>query len=385
MTLRLGKAYRGFQLTPPQRRAVCTHSAAFVDWPQSIRVHKTGGTMAIKKSYRVGVIGAGAIAQECHMPGYKKHKRADLVAFVDPVRARHAEIAERFGSLSPYTDFRAMLKSESLDIVSICTPNKFHAANAIAALDAGCHVLCEKPIAVTIKQADKMIDAAKRNRRKLMIGFTHRLLSGPQQCKALLAEKRIGKAFMIRARFAHGGPYPGWAKNSWFYSKDLAAGGALLDMGIHAIDLCLWLFGPIVSVSARAATLIKKIEVDDNAVLLLDFKNGALGYIDVGWTSKPGFTGLEIYGTKGSIICDYIKGLQLCEGKASAGSDSFSKWTTIDKNPTRGGWAIEIDYWMDVIQGKQRLTMTGKAGREALNVALAAYRSNRSGRRVSIA
>ncbi len=96
----------------------------------------------------------------------------------------------------------------------------------------------------------------------------------------------------------------------------------MFDMGIHAIDLCLWLFGPVRAVSGRAATLIKKIEVDDNAVMLLDFKNGALGYIEVGWTSKPGFSGLEIYGTEGSLICDYINGLKLCGGKASAGRDS---------------------------------------------------------------
>ena len=277
-----------------------------------------------------------------------------------------------------------MLKSESLDIVSICTPNKFHAANAIAALDAGCHVLCEKPIAVTSKQADNMIDAAKRNRRKLMIGFTHRLLSGPQQCKTLLAEKRIGKPFMIRARFAHGGPYPGWAKHNWFYNKELSAGGVLLDMGIHAIDQCLWLMGPIVSVQAITATLVKKISVDDNALLLLEFKSGALGYIDVGWTSKPGFTGLEIYGSKGSIICDYVRGLQLCQGELSPSGEHTHNWQTLDKNPIKGGWPIEIPHWINVITGKERLTSNGKAGRAALEIALAAYKSSKLGKRIAV-
>jgi predicted dehydrogenase len=251
-------------------------------------------------------------------------------------------------------------------------------------LEAGCHVLCEKPIAVNLTEAEAMIAAARQSKRKLMIGFTHRLLSGPRQVKELLTKRRIGRPFMIRVRFAHGGPYPGWAKNSWFYKKDLAAGGAMLDMGIHAIDLCLWLFGPIAAVSAKAATLVKKIEVDDNAVLLLEFTSGALGYIEVGWTSKPGFSGLEIYGTKGSIICDYIKGLQLCEGKASAGSDSFSEWSVLDKKPASGGWPIEIPYWLDVIEGKERLTMTGKAGRDALAVALSAYQSSDTGRRIAI-
>src|SRR5690349_18376561 len=154
-----------------------------------------------------------------------------------------------------------MLANEKLDVVSVATPNAFHAEQAIAALNAGCHVLCEKPIATTLPEADAILAAAKRARKKLMIGFSHRMFTGPQMVKELLAKKTIGTPFMIRVRFAHGGPYPGWAKNSWFYNKNLSKGGAMLDMGIHAIDLCHWFMGPIKNVSARAATLIKPIEV----------------------------------------------------------------------------------------------------------------------------
>lgn len=334
--------------------------------------------------YRVGVIGAGAIAQAMHFPGYKKDRRAKLVAFADPASARHEEVTGRFGSMTAYADYHEMLANEVLDIVSVATPNKFHAEHATAALRAGCHVLCEKPIATSLKEADAILDAARRARKKLMISFSHRMYTGPQKCKALLQEKALGKPFMIRVRFAHGGPYPGWAKNSWFYKKDLAKGGALLDMGIHAIDLCHWLIGPITSVSAKVATLIKKIEVDDNALLLLEFKNGALGYIEVGWTSPPGFAGFEIYGTKGSLICNYLRGLEMCGGKASAGRDSFSQWKTIDKQPTRGGWDVQIKHWLNVLDGTEKFTMTGKEGRAALAVALAAYTSSDSGRRVAI-
>lgn len=336
------------------------------------------------KTYRAGVIGAGAIAQACHLPGYAKHPRVQLAAYSDPIRARHREIAAQYPTLTGYRDYRDMLESEDLDVVSVCTPNKFHAAATIAALEAGCHVLCEKPMAVTLREADRMIAAARHARRKLMIAFSHRCCTGPRQCYELLRQKAIGKPFMMRVRFAHGGPCPGWAKGDWFYKKDLAAGGAMLDMGIHAIDLCLWLFGPVAAVSARATTLIKKIEVDDNALILLEFKSGALGYIEVGWTSKPGFTGFEIYGAEGSLICDYITGLKFCGGKASAGRDSTATWRVLDEHPSRGGWDIEIDCWMDVVLGKVRLTMGGQAGRDALAVALAAYRSDRTGRRISL-
>lgn len=337
-----------------------------------------------RKTYKVGIIGAGAIAQECHFPGYKKDRRSKVVAFAEPTAERHDEIRERFGKVTGYTDYRDMLNNESLDIVSICTPNVFHADNAIAALEAGCHVLCEKPIATTLKDADRMIAAAKKARKKLMVGFTHRMFTGTQKTQQMVKDKKIGQPFMIRVRFAHGGPYPSWAKNAWFYNPKLAAGGALLDMGIHAIDLALWMMGPIKSVNGMARTLVKDIPVDDNALVQVEFTNGSLGYIEVGWTSKPGFAGVEVYGTEGTLICDYIKGLQLCEGKASAGKDGSVKWKLLDKNPTKGGWDVEIKHWLDVVEGKSTLTMDGRAGRNALEVALAAYKSSSSGKKVTL-
>lgn len=340
--------------------------------------------MAKPKRYRAAVIGAGAIAQACHMPGYAANPNVELVAFVDPVRARHREIAEQFPGVRGYTRLGELFSSEEIDVVSVCTPNAYHAECTIAALEAGCHVLCEKPMATTLREADRMIETARRARRTLMIGFTHRLYRGPAKCRELLQRKVIGKPFMIRVRFAHGGPYPGWAKDKWFYDPKLAAGGAMLDMGIHAIDIALWLFGPVSAVSAKAATLIKKIAVDDNAVLLLEFASGALGYIEAGWTSKPGFNGIEIYGTEGTLVCDYARGLQLCAGKASAGSVSVQEWSMIDNEPATGGWSIEMDYWMNVVMGRTPLTMDGAAGRAALEVALAAYKSSKTGRRIAL-
>ncbi len=341
--------------------------------------------MAKNKKYQVGIIGAGAIAQGAHMPGYAGVESAEMVAFTDIAKARHPEVLEKYPQMRAYTDYREMLKNEKLDVVSVCTPNRFHATHAIAALEAGCHVLCEKPMAATLKETEVMEAAAKAAKKKLMIGFTHRLYTGTRKCKELLQQKALGKPFMIRVRFAHGGPYPGWAKDpNTFYDPKTAVGGAMLDMGIHAIDLTQWLFGPVVSVMARTETICKKIEVDDNAVMILTFQSGALGYIECGWTSKPGFLGLEIYGTEGSLICDYIKGLQMVGGKASAGADSSSEWKVIDDQPTRGGWAIELAEWIDIVAGKKKLDIDAAVGRSALAVALAAYKSSKTGKAVSI-
>ncbi len=335
-----------------------------------------------KKRYRAGVIGGGAIAQACHLPGYARHKSVELAAVADPAKARHDEIKEQYPGVQVYTDYKELLAREALDVVSVCTPNHLHADAAVRSLQAGCHVLCEKPMATTLKDADRMIAAAREARRKLMVGFTHRLMKGPIESKELLRQKAIGKPYMMRVRFAHGGPWPGWAKDKWFYDPKKASGGAMLDMGIHAIDLCQWLMGPIARVQAKAATLAKKIEVDDTALLIVEFKNGMLGYIEAGWTSKPGFVGFEIYGLEGSLICDYNRTLTLCGGTASAGKDSSMEWTTIDKNPAKGGWDIEIGHWMAVVEGREKLTMDGRAGRDALAVALAAYEASDTGKAV---
>lgn len=340
--------------------------------------------MSKDKIFAAATLGAGSIAQHCHMPGYAKSPHTELVAFADPAPARHREIKKLYPAARGYKSHEEMFANERLDVVSICTPNKYHAEGTLAALAAGCHVLCEKPMATRISDAEKMLAAAKKARKKLMIGFTHRTMAGSKKCKELLARRALGKPFMIRLRYAHEGPFPGWAKSDWFYSQEAAAGGAMLDMGIHAIDLALWLIGPITAVTARTAALIKPIEVDDNALLILEFASGALGYIEVGWTSKPGFTGFELYGTKGSIICDYDKGLQLCGGKASPGEDSVLEWQMLEPQPAAGGWPAEMVEWIDVVRGKQRLTMTGQDGINALAVALAAYSSSKKGRRVAM-
>lgn len=143
------------------------------------------------KTYRVGIVGAGAIAQACHIPGYAKDARAALVAFADPVAGRHRELKKLCPDVQGYTDCRDMLGAEKLDVISVCSPNAFHAEHTIAALRTGCHVLCEKPMAITLKEVDRMAEAAKASRKKLMIGFTHRMLAGPMQSKASKTGKRV--------------------------------------------------------------------------------------------------------------------------------------------------------------------------------------------------
>ena len=121
----------------------------------------------------------------------------------------------------------------------------------------GCHLFCEKPIALSMKEAAAMAAPLKRNRVRMMTGFTHRFLAGNEKAKELLDAGAIGRPFMIRIRFAHEGPQPGWAMSDWFYNPRKAGGGACLDMGIHAYDLCEFYLGRVASVQANIRTIIE--------------------------------------------------------------------------------------------------------------------------------
>ena len=333
---------------------------------------------------KVGTIGCGSIAQGLHLPGYLRNRHCEIVACTDPDTGRWEEVAERFGVKRFYRDYRAMLAKEDLDAVSICTPNYFHAEQALAAMKRGLHVICEKPMVLTRAQADAVVAAAARSRRVFMVGFTHRFLRGNKVAKDLISSGQLGRPFMVRVRFAHGGPYPGWAKTDWFYDRKLAGGGAMLDMGIHAFDLVRYFLGDAKSVSAFVKTIFKPIPVDDNAVLALEFQNGGLGYVEVGWTSLPGFNGVEIYCEKGNLIIDYAQGMKLISGHADPSGRHTVRTRKFRFRPTEGGGSAEMDYFVDCIRKRRKPEMGAAEGRAALDIALAAYESAKTGRRVSL-
>ena len=333
------------------------------------------------KSFTAAVIGCGSIAQHLHLPGYAKRGDISRLVGVDPVAERRAEVEEKFSLAATYSDYREMFAHERPDFVSVCTPNVFHAEHALAALQAGAHLLLEKPMTLTLAEAQAVSVAATAAGKQVMIGFSHRLRRSNQAIKQLLQDGAIGEPFMIRIRFAHGGPFPGWAKSDWFYQPELAGGGALFDMGIHAIDLCEWLIGPITSVIAVMGTLRKPIALDDNAVMALEFGARAMGYIEVGWTSGPGFLGLEIYGDAGSIINDYDAPLRLCRGISSPDMQAGPaySWEEVPVSVGPETWEVEINYFLDAILAGQPIEMGLDAGIASLAVALAAMDSARNG------
>jgi UDP-N-acetylglucosamine 3-dehydrogenase len=342
----------------------------------------------LAKTWKAGVIGCGSIAYHLHLPGYVRTPGVELVAACDPEPARHKEAREFRKDVHVYRDYRKMLANEKLDVISVASPNKFHAEHAVAALEHGAHVLLEKPAALSMKEIAAIKKAVKASGRQLIVGFSQRFTRGNRKVNELLKKGVIGEPYMIRIRFAHTGPFPGWAKDPWFYNPVKAGGGALLDMGIHAIDQVQWHIGPVKSVQAKVATLRKKIRLDDNALLLLEFANPrVLGYIEVGWTSPSGFAGIEVMGDGGCIIEDCTDVMRVTTGKITPDTKARLKLKTrvVDKAPRTGGWSVEVQDVVKAFRAGGNMNCGIDAGGSALAVALAAYESSRTGKRVEVA
>jgi len=218
-----------------------------------------------------------------------------------------------------------------------------------------------------------------------MVAFSHRFNEHCDAVRKELKKGSIGNLFMGRIRFAHGGPFPGWAKTDWFYNPVMAGGGALLDMGIHAFDLIQLLMGPITAVSARTATLRKKIKVDDNAVILCEFGKSALGYIEVGWTSQAGFVGVELMGDNGCIFMDYLSDKTTMIRGVSSPSGKMEKKTTVLYEKTKSPlWVRQMKHFTDMIGRKEPFDVGLKEGLLSLKAACASYESSSMGKRVVI-
>lgn len=260
---------------------------------------------------KVGIAGCGSIVKFRHAPEYLANKDAEIKGFYDYFPERATAMADEFGG-KVYESFEDMLSDDEIDAVSICTANEFHSSMTIQALKSGKHVLCEKPMAMTVEEAAAMVDTAEETGRTLMIGHNQRLVPAHKLAKQLIEDNVIGKVLSFQATFSHPGP-EAWgvdkSKGTWFFKKDLAGFGSLADLGVHKIDLIRWLIGAEMSeVTSLIATLDKTneegklIEVDDNSISIIKMENGVIGSVTTGWTNYgEEDNSTIIYGTKGVI------------------------------------------------------------------------------------
>jgi UDP-N-acetylglucosamine 3-dehydrogenase len=258
-----------------------------------------------EKKIGVAIIGSGSIATHRHAPEYSKNPNVEIVAFVDRVLERAEKLAAKYGGKA-FSKYEDVLTLSGVDAVSVCTPNAFHAPITIAALGAGKHTLCEKPMATSSDEAKAMIEASQKAGKFLMIGHNQRLAPLHIKAKELIEAGTIGKIISFRTSFSHPGP-ESWSiegPTGWFFDKKQAFVGTMGDLGVHKADLLRWLLGEeIVEVASMVEHLEKPMgDVDDNAVCLLKTASGAIGTLTASWTHYPGEDNATfIYGSKGHI------------------------------------------------------------------------------------
>lgn len=243
------------------------------------------------KKLRIGVIGLGMGRN--HVAGYRMHPQAEVVAAADLSEERLDEIGkEQLGIKKRYTDFQQMLDKEKLDIVSVATPNVTHKPLTLAALDAGCHVLCEKPMALNAGEAREMAEAAKKAGKRLMINFSFRFTEQSWALKKQVDSGILGEVYFGRTVWHRRRGYPGFGGH--FTTKEMSGGGPLIDLGVHRLDLALWLMGyPKPSwvmgstydylASAKASLEEKHFDVEDLAAGFIKFENGASLVVEASW------------------------------------------------------------------------------------------------------
>lgn len=257
---------------------------------------------------RVGVIGCGRIAQTRHLPEYRDNSKAELVAVYDFNKERADEIAKEYG-VKACDSYEEIINDPQIDAVSVCVRNADHCKISVDAMKAGKHVLCEKPMAVSLEECEEMVRVSEETGKYLMIGHNQRLAKAHVKAKELITAGAIGKILSFKTTFGHGGPET-WtvdSSNIWFFDKKLSALGAMGDLGVHKTDLIHYLTGQkIRTVSAVLSTIDKKdkkgnlIAVDDNAVCIYKTDGGIVGTMTASWT----YYGAEdnstiLYGTEG--------------------------------------------------------------------------------------
>jgi predicted dehydrogenase len=332
------------------------------------------------KPLRVAVIGAGLIAQRAHLPAYLASDEAEVAALVGGRPERTREVAARFGSPPVLERWEEAVADTSIDAIDICAPNDLHAPIAIAAARAGKHVLVEKPMALTLAEADAMIAAAREAGVLLMVAHNLRFVPIYERIKELVAEGAIGRPLTARGVFMHAGPDEFWgADTAWFWDESRAGGGSLLDMGIHMIDLVRWFIGqPVIEVAAMTARARKPTPFDDNAIALLRFTGGAIASVQASWSARPHPSReVTIYGEEGYLAMGRSAAEPLVLHLLEEGNENGRK--VVPEIPRESSRVNPFAHFMRCIRtGEQPLT-TGEEGRASLAVTLAAYEAARTG------
>jgi predicted dehydrogenase len=341
----------------------------------------------MSEKLKVGVAGVGQIAKVLHIGEYLDSPDCELIAmynqnleFCKDVMAELEPKGVKF-----YDDLDAFLAS-GVQAISVCERNHLHAPVSIKALEAGVHVLCEKPMALTLPEAKQMIETAKAQGLTLMIDQSQRYSKPHQKAREILQSGKLGKSYHIQTTVAHPGP-EGWSKTSgWFFNKSISGFGPLADLGVHKCDLVRYLTGlEATKIIAQKTTLEKQGDVEDNSQALVQFNNGALGTINTSWTC---------HGTEDnsfSAFCENgVLRLSVEPGapvvvyhKDSKEREVFDVGEIVANTETKWTLGVIQDF-VDAILGRKPNPIPGEEGYKALEMVIAMEQSVETGQWVEL-
>lgn len=333
------------------------------------------------KTIGIGIIGTGSIAAK-HALAIQELRYAELVAVChhDPIKAA---AAENVFAVPGYSDIQEFLNQPGLDVVCICTPSGVHLEPALAAANAGKHLLIEKPLEISLGRADELIEACEKNHVKLAVIFQNRFSPDYKKLKESVQNGDFGKILM-------GNAYINWFRDDAYYGTSRwkgtlkgDGGGALINQGIHTIDLLLDLMGEVKSVFGQIQTALYPIEGEDLGAAIVNFESGALGNITAATSLYPGYPErVEIYGTEGSAILEGGKLVQWnIVGQRNSLVSSGSSNPSGSSDPTAIGHQLHAAQWKQFIEAIQQdliPVVDGKTARKSVEVIRAIYASSKS-------
>lgn len=329
------------------------------------------------KYIRFGVIGAGGFADKRALPAFKKSEQFILDAVMVRDRERAKQIATRHGAEKYYDTIEDLLHDDDIDAVYICTPVYLHHSQTLDAIEAGKHVFCEKPMALSENECQEMIDAAQMRNVKIGINFQMRCHAGFTQLKSMIEDGQFGNIYLIRTQLHLS--YPPDKNLQWRYQPDKSGGGVIMDVGSHCLDLLEFFGGNISSVHCLTEKR-QQNKVEDLAITMVRFENGAVGISDNSFLTDDRVNIIEIYGDRMTVL-----GLNAI-GPFESPDFYVVKEGETEPVPTKwvNPYTRIIDEFIQAIVDGENIPVNGMIGKRNIQIIKAAYQSAQSGKFVNV-
>jgi predicted dehydrogenase len=342
-----------------------------------------------------GKVGFGIIGSQfeadIHAASIRMGRHGDVVAVASPTRAHREELAQRYEIPAVYDDYTAMLDDPAVDVVTIAAPNVLHCQMTVDAAHAGKHVVCEKPLAMTIEEADLMVDTCRAQGVHLF--YAEELFFTPKYVKAkeMADQGAFGRVHLVKQSEMHFGPHA-----DWFWDVERSGGGAFMDMGCHGLAFAHWFLGRPrpVAITAHMGTYVHgdRTRGEDHSFAVVEFEGGVIGHVEDSWARRGGMDDrIEVYGSEGVTYAN------LHMGNALPTYSEHGYGYAVEKAPSTQGWTYpvfeelwnygfpqEMDHFAAAVKGLEEPQATGEDGRVVQELLLAGYQSAGSGRRVAL-